>query len=244
MNRKDMEGIALSVVMPCLNEALTVGICVEDALLFLRENRIMGEVLVVDNGSTDSSAAIARRHGARVVTERRRGYGRALRTGISASRGRVIVMGDCDTTYDFRHMERLVFPLLEDRYDVMIGNRFAGEMEPGAMPWLHRLGVPLLSACGRRRWKTDVRDFHCGLRGLTRRAAERMELETEGMEFATELIAEAARKDMRIGQTSVPLRRCAAPGRQPKLRTCPDGLRHFRYILHTKPNHFRKKEVK
>ena len=105
MNRKAVEEIALSVVMPCLNEALTVGICVEDALLFLRENRIMGEVLVVDNGSTDSSAAIARRHGARVVTEPRRGYGRALRTGISASRGRVIVMGDCDTTYDFRHME-------------------------------------------------------------------------------------------------------------------------------------------
>ena len=198
--------------------------------------------MVVDNGSTDRSAEIARQHGARVVSEPRRGYGRALRTGIAASRGRAIVMGDCDTTYDFRHMERLVFPLLENQFDVMIGNRFAGEMEPGAMPWLHRLGVPLLSACGRWRWHTDVRDFHCGLRGLTRRAAERMEWETDGMEFATELIAEAVRKGLRIGQTSVPLRRCAVPGRQPKLRTFADGLRHFRYIMHINSNDFRKKE--
>ena len=221
----------LSVVMPCLNEAATVGQCVDNALAFLARRGLAGEVLVVDNGSDDASAALARAHGARVVAEPRRGYGRALRTGLAASLGRVIMMGDCDTTYDFLHMDPLVDPLLAGDCDMMIGDRFAGQMEAGAMPLSHRLGVPFLSLCARVRFGVTVHDFHCGLRGLTRPALDRLDLRTDGMEFATELIAEAARKGLRIGQTSTPLLRCQASGRKPKLRTVRDGLRHLAYIL-------------
>ena len=224
--------IDVSVVMPCLNEESTVGLCVDEALEFLHRRNLTGEVIVVDNGSTDGSAFAAVEHGARVVPEQRRGYGQAIRTGLEASRGRVIVLGDCDTTYDFLHMEGIVQPLLRGSYDVMIGDRFAGQMEDGAMPLSHRLGVPPLSFAGRVKFHVDVHDFHCGIRGVRREALEQMEFRTDGMEFATEFIAEAARCHLRIGQTSVPLRRCTFE-RKPKLRTVRDGVRHMRYIVGT-----------
>ena len=223
----------VSIVMPCLNEEATVGLCVDDALAFLQRNNLTGEILIVDNGSTDRSAFEAIEHGAKVIGEKRRGYGRALRTGISASKGRVVVFGDCDTTYDFLHMEGIVRPLLQGSYDFMIGDRFAGQMEDGAMSLTHRLGVPLLSLAGRLKFHVDVHDFHCGIRGMTREALEQMDLHTDGMEFATEIIAEAARLKLRIGQTSVPLRKCEFD-RKPKLRTVRDGLRHLKYIALTK----------
>ncbi len=231
---------SISVVMPCLNEEATVGACVDDARAFLDRRSFTGEVIVVDNGSTDASAERAASHGATIVSEPRRGYGRAVRTGFSHAKGRVIVMGDCDMTYDFAHMDNLVNPLLAGEADMMIGDRFSGQMEPGAMPFIHQLGVPFLSWCGRTRCRVesrqdkmggvDVRDFHCGLRSLTSEAYRKCTFCTEGMEFASEMIVEATRKGLRIGQTSIPLRR-GPRDRKPKLRTFSDGWRHLRYLL-------------
>ncbi len=224
----------LSVVLPCLNEASTVAACVEDAKAFFRQMSLSGEVVVADNGSSDGSAYEARRAGARVIRVKRRGYGRALRAGIAASRGRVICMGDCDQTYDLRHLQGLYEPLAAGRCDLAIGDRFAGGIERGAMPLSHRLGVRALSALGRWVTKTKVRDFHCGLRGLTRDAARRLSFRTTGMEFASEMIALAAKEGLRIGQAPVPLRRCPQKERRSKLRALPDGLRHLRYLLSVK----------
>lgn len=226
----ERESLELSIVMPCLNEAATVGISIREALSFLQENQISGEVLVVDNGSTDDSAAIARAHGARVVSQPRRGYGNALRMGIACSRGAILILGDCDTTYDFAHLEELYRMLAEPACDMVIGNRFAGGMEKGSMPLSHKWGVRFLSWVGRKRLHTDIYDFHCGLRGLTRRAAEKLEFHTEGMEFATEMIAEAVRQGLIVGQTPVTLRKCVY-SRKSKLRTVRDGLRHLVYIF-------------
>lgn len=219
----------LSVIMPCLNEENTVGSCVKEALEFIRQNGLSGEVLVVDNGSGDDSAKIAAACGAIVIHEAKRGYGSAIRTGIKASAGHILIIGDCDMTYDFLHMENLYRPLAEGGCVMVIGNRYAGGIEPGAMPLSHRWGVRFLSCLGRMRFHTDVYDFHCGLRGMTREAAENMTFHTEGMEFATEMIAEAAGKSYRIGQVPVALRKCTCK-RSSKLRTVKDGWRHLRYI--------------
>ena len=224
------DSVTVSVVMPCLDEEKTVGLCVDVARAFLASEKLAGEILVVDNGSTDDSAKVAREHGALVVLEPQKGYGRALRKGLSMARGKVIVLGDCDMTYDFRQIKDLLAPLLDGSKDVVIGNRFAGRMEPGAMSLLHRVGVPFLSAIGRLRYDVEVQDFHCGLRALTKEAAEKMELRTEGMEFSTEMIAEAARKGLRIGQVAVSLHPCRFE-RASKLRTFRDGFRHLRYMV-------------
>ncbi|MBQ3841589.1 MAG: glycosyltransferase family 2 protein [Ruminiclostridium sp.] len=220
----------ISYVMPCLNEKNTVGRCIDEAKAFIEKNALQGEVIVVDNGSNDGSVREALSHGARVIQESRRGYGRAIRTGILHTRGSVIVIGDCDSTYDFRRCGRFYFPLAEGKCDMMIGDRFSGGIEKGAMPPLHRLGVPFLSWCGRMKFGVKVRDFHCGLRSVTRSAAAKMRFRTTGMEFSTEFIAEGARNGLRIGQTPAKLRRCTEK-RRSKLRTFPDGLRHLKYIL-------------
>ena len=222
MEMLERESLELSIVMPCLDEAATVGICIREAMDFLRENRISGEILVVDNGSTDGSAAIARECGARVISQPRRGYGNALQKGIAHSRGSIVILGDCDTTYDFRHLENMYKRLSFGTWDLVIGNRFAGGMEKGSMPLSHKWGVRFLSWVGRRRLHTDIYDFHCGLRGLTRGAAEKLEFHTEGMEFATEMIATAVRQGLPVGQTSVALRKCGYP-RKSKLRTIPSA---------------------
>lgn len=230
MELGEKQSVDITVVMPCLNEEYTVGICVQEAFAFMVDHHILGEVLVVDNGSEDDSAAAAEKAGAKVLRQPKRGYGSAVRTGIENSRGSVIIIGDCDTTYDFLHLEEMYRMLSADEGDMVIGNRFAGGMEPGSMPWSHKWGVRFLSWVGRATLHTDIYDFHCGLRGLTRSAAEMLELQTDGMEFATEMIAQAVRTGLSIAQTPVVLRKCSYQ-RKSKLRTIRDGLRHLLYML-------------
>ena len=220
----------LTILMPCLNEEANIAFCIDQAKEFLINKGIEGEILVVDNDSTDQSAAIAEKNGATVIPEHRRGYGRALRTGLKAAQGRVIIFGDCDSTYDFANLDPLYQPLCENKADFMTGNRFGGQMEDGAMSWSHKLGVPFLSWCGRVKFGVKINDWHCGIRGIRRDALERLDLRTDGMEFATEMLAEAARKKLRIGEVSVPLRK-ARNERKEKLRTVRDGFRHLWYIL-------------
>lgn len=224
------ESLDLSIIMPCLNEESTVSFCIDEAKEFIKKNHIDGEIIVVDNNSEDKSALIAEKHGARVVTELKRGYGNAIRTGIANSKGSVIIIGDCDTTYDFLHLEAIYHSLAEQNCDMVIGNRYAGNIEKGSMSWLHRWGVRFLSLCARLKFHTNIYDFHCGLRGLSRNAAKQLVFGTEGMEFATEMIAEAAKNNLRILQIPVILRRCEYQ-RKSKLKTFRDGFRHLRYIL-------------
>ncbi|MCR5267728.1 MAG: glycosyltransferase family 2 protein [Lachnospiraceae bacterium] len=221
---------SLSIIMPCYNEESTVAFCIDEAAHMLHEHGISGEILLVDNGSTDDSANIARSHGAVILTEQEKGYGAAIRCGLAAAKGEVIVIGDCDTTYSFAEAFGMYEMLTEGGYDMVIGNRFEGSMEQGAMSLSHRVGVRCLSALARRRFHTDVYDWHCGLRAIRRDALEKTKLHTRGMEFATEMIAAGARNNLKTGQISVSLKKCRAK-RRSKLRTIRDGLRHLMFIL-------------
>ena len=220
----------LTILIPCLDEEENIAFCVDQAMAYIRSHGLNGEVVVVDNNSTDHSAPIATSHGARVITEHRRGYGRALRTGLAAAEGDVIIFGDCDSTYDFSNLDPIYQPLAENKADFMTGDRFAGQMEDGAMSFSHRLGVPFLSWCGRVKFGVKIHDWHCGIRGIRRDALQKLNLKTDGMEFATEMIAEAVRHNLRIGEVSVPLKK-AQNERQEKLRTIRDGFRHLWYIV-------------
>ena len=223
-----MAEVELSIVMPCLNEERTLKKCIKDAQSFLRRKSIAGEILVVDNGSTDSSVKIAKQCGARVVKESRKGYGSALRAGFKAARGEYIIMGDCDRTYDFAHMTRM-WKLMHS-CDMVIGDRFKANLEPGAMSLSHRIGVRALSWLARRRFRSRVYDYHCGIRGMRRAAIEKLDFRTTGMEFATEMIALAELKGLKIKQLPVDYRK-SVKGRRPKLNTVRDGFRHLDYIL-------------
>jgi glycosyltransferase involved in cell wall biosynthesis len=223
-------GVELSVVMPCLNEAATVGVCVKKAIAALERHAIRGEVIVADNGSTDGSQQIARDFGARVLPVERRGYGSALQSGIAAARGRFVLMGDADDTYDFSQLDEFVGKLREG-YDLVMGNRFQGKIFPGAMPPLHRyLGNPVLTGLGRLFFKSSVGDFHCGLRAFRKDAIEQLGLRTLGMEFASEMVVKAAAFKLRVTEIPTTL----APDRRdrpPHLRTWSDGWRHLRFLL-------------
>ena len=227
---EEQGGVELSVVMPCLNEAATVGICVKKALDALDRSGIRGEVIVADNGSTDGSQQIARDFGARVVAVERRGYGSALQSGIAAASGRFILMGDADDTYDFSQLGEFVARLREG-YDLVMGNRFRGKILPGAMPPLHRyLGNPVLTGIGRLFFRSPVGDFHCGLRAFRKVAIEQLGLRTMGMEFASEMVVKAAAFGLRVTEIPTTL----APDRRdraPHLRTWRDGWRHLRFLL-------------
>jgi glycosyltransferase involved in cell wall biosynthesis len=224
------DNVELSVVMPCLNEAATVGICVKKAIEALDRHGIRGEVIVADNGSTDGSQQIAREMGARVLDVERRGYGSALQSGIAAAHGQFVLMGDADDTYDFSQLDEFAAKLREG-YDLVMGNRFKGKILPGAMPPLHRyLGNPVLTGLGRLFFKSPVGDFHCGLRAFRKDAIERLELRTLGMEFASEMIVKAAAFGLRVTEIPTTL----APDRRdrpPHLRTWRDGWRHLRFLL-------------
>jgi glycosyltransferase involved in cell wall biosynthesis len=220
----------VSVVMPCLNEAATIGICVQKALDSFERIGIAGEVVVADNGSTDGSQEIATQLGARVVPVDQRGYGAALRGGISAARGRWVIMGDADDSYDFSKLEPFV-DALRNGYDLVAGNRFKGGIQPGAMPWLHKyLGNPTLSFISRRLYGAPVGDIYCGLRGFDREKVLALDVRASGMEFAIEMIVKATMQGLRV--TEVPTTLSPdAEGRQPHLNTWRDGWRSMRLLL-------------
>jgi glycosyltransferase involved in cell wall biosynthesis len=216
--------------MPCLNEAATVGRCVQQARRFLEQAGVEGEVLVADNGSSDDSRTLAAQAGARVITVAQRGYGAALNAGIAAARGRYVIMGDADESYDFSRLEDFVAKLRAG-YPLVMGNRFRGGIEPGAMPALHRyLGNPVLSFVGKLFFRAKISDFHCGLRGFEREAACALDLRTSGMEFASELVVRAALAGWRIAEVPTTLRPDGR-GRPPHLRSWRDGWRHLRFLL-------------
>lgn len=222
--------VELTIVMPCLNEAETLAGCVEEAMRALSESNIRGEVIVADNGSTDGSQAIATRLGARVVNVKEKGYGRALQGGIAEAKGKFVLMGDSDGSYDFTHARRFVEKLREE-WDIVMGNRFMGGVQPGAMPWKNRyIGNPLLSGMGRLFFRCPVGDFHCGLRAFSKGAYERLELRTGGMEFASEMVIKATLFKFRITEIATTLRRDGR-NRPPHLRPWRDGWRHLRFML-------------
>jgi glycosyltransferase involved in cell wall biosynthesis len=216
--------------MPCLNEAETLEICIEKAQRSLRELDIAGEVIIADNGSTDGSQAIATRMGARVIPVAAKGYGSALMGGIVGARGTYIIMGDADDSYDFSNLGPFVKKLREG-YDLVMGNRFQGGIKPGAMPKLHRyLGNPVLTFVGRLFFASPSGDFHCGLRGFRRDSILQLDLQTTGMEFASEMIVKSSLNKLRISEVPTTL---SPDGRSrpPHLRTWRDGWRHLRFLL-------------
>jgi hypothetical protein len=216
--------------MPCLNEAETLETCIVKAQQALAVANIAGEVVIADNGSADGSVEIAERLGARVVHVKAKGYGNALMGGITAACGKYIVMGDADNSYDFSHVPRFV-EQLRSGSDVVMGNRFRGGIEHGAMPFLHKyLGNPMLSGIGKLLFKSPVGDFHCGLRGFSKAAFERMDLRTTGMEFASEIVVKASLLGLSIAEVPTSLFPDGR-SRAPHLRTWRDGWRHLRFLL-------------
>ena len=231
VSERDPEEIELSVVLPCLNEAETLGTCVRKAQETMLAEGIQGEVIVADNGSSDGSVEIGQRLGARVIPIAAKGYGNALMGGIAAAVGTYVVMGDADASYDFGHIPRFL-EQLRNGADLVMGNRFRGGIEKGAMPPLHQyFGNPALSWIGRRFFRSRVvGDFYCGLRGFRRDAYQRMGLRTTGMEFATEMVVKATLLKMRVAEVPTTL---SPDGRSrpPHLRTWRDGWRTLRFFL-------------
>jgi glycosyltransferase involved in cell wall biosynthesis len=222
--------VELSIIMPCLNEAETLANCIVKAKRSLKELNIVGEIIVADNGSTDGSQAIACSLGARVVNVASIGYGSALMGGINASRGKYIIMGDADDSYDFSALGPFV-EKLRAGYELVMGNRFKGGIERGAMPILHRyFGNPLLSGIGRIFFHSPCRDFQCGLRGFDKESITRLDLRTTGMEFASEMVVKATLCDLQIAEVATTLSRDGR-SRPPHLRTWSDGWRYLRFML-------------
>ena len=220
----------LSVVLPCLNEEATLAVCIEQVRKTLDTHSISGEIIVADNGSTDKSREIAQGMGARVVLVENRGYGNALMGGINAARGKYIVMGDADCSYDFSQIP-VFLEKLRSGYDLVMGNRFQGGIRPGAMSPLHKyFGNPLLTGIGRVFFKSPCGDFHCGLRGFTKAAYERMRPRTTGMEFASEMIVKASLFNLRMCEVPITLSRDGR-NRKSHLRSWHDGWRHLRFLL-------------
>ncbi len=218
--------VEFTILMPCLNEEKTVGECIRQARRGAEKLGLSYEILIADNGSDDNSREIAEKCGARVVVVPEKGYGSALVGGIKAARGRYIIMGDCDLSYDFTSLEGFVSGLREGA-DLVMGNRFKGNIEKGAMPFMHRyFGVPLLSFMGRVRFKTNVGDFHCGIRAFDRDKALALGLSCTGMEFATEIIGKFAMSGAVIKEIPADLR-CDGRNGRSHLRSIRDGLRHI-----------------
>ena len=226
--------VEVTVVMPCLNEAETLAVCIDKAHAALRESGIAGEVVIADNRSTDGSQQIACDHGARLVPVPVRGYGAALNAGIAAAHGRYILMADADDSYNLAHIPRFVEKLREGN-DLVMGNRFAGGIGPGAMPPLHRyLGNPVRSFGGRTLFHAPISDFHCGMRAFSREGYEALALRTTGMEFASEMVVKSSLMRQRIAEVPTTLQKDGR-SRPPHLKTWRDGWRHLRFLLMYSP---------
>jgi glycosyltransferase involved in cell wall biosynthesis len=222
--------IEVSVVMPCLNEARTVGICVKKAIDSLARLGVRGEIVIADNGSTDGSQAIAAEHGARVIHAARRGYGSALQAGIDAARGTFIIMGDADDSYDFTNLGPFIERLRQGD-ELVMGNRFKGGIAPGAMPWHHRyIGNPVLTGILNLFFHTPIGDAHCGLRGFRKDSYQKLHLTTPGMEFASEMVVKASLHEQRISEVATTLKPDGRD-RPPHLRSFRDGWRHLRFLM-------------
>jgi glycosyltransferase involved in cell wall biosynthesis len=233
LEREDADAPLVSVVIPCLNEAENIERCVREALEALAAMSVEGEVVVADNDSEDDSARLAEAAGARVVLERRRGYGSAYLAGFAASRGRYIVMADADLTYDFKDIPRFV-AALDEGAEMVIGDRM-DNIHPGAMPWLHRyVGNPILTGLLNLFFRTGIKDAHCGMRALRRDVLERLDLRTTGMEFASEMVIRASKEKLRIAEFPIEYH---PRGGESKLSSFRDGWRHLRFLLVHSPKH-------
>ncbi len=222
--------VELTILMPCLNEAETLATCIDKAQGYLRSAGVDGEVLIADNGSTDGSQQIARDHGARVADIPVKGYGAALIGGMEAARGRYVIMGDADDSYDFTTLDPFV-ERLRAGDELVMGNRFRGGIEPGAMPPLHKyLGNPVLTWVGRVLFRSPIKDFHCGLRGYNRQSMLDLELKTTGMEFASEMVVKSTLAGLRVSEVPTTLSKDGR-SRPPHLRSWRDGWRHLRFLL-------------
>lgn len=229
------EEFELTILMPCLDEAETLATCIQKAQTFLRESGVNGEIVIADNGSTDGSQDIARANGARVVDVDERGYGAALIGGCNGAKGKYVIMGDADDSYDFLHLMPFVEKLREG-YELVMGNRFRGGIEKGAMPPLHRyLGNPVLSFIGRLFFPCEIKDFHCGLRGYNRESILKLGLQTTGMEYASEMVVKSTLNHLKITEVPTTLKK---DGRShaPHLRSWSDGWRHLKFLLMHSPN--------
>lgn len=234
MAMADSSSPEVTFVAPCLNEAATIEGCIREMQACIAEHGFAGEIVIADNGSTDGSRELARQLGARVVDVTERGYGSALRGGIDAAKGRYVVMGDSDLSYDFRESFRMI-EKLRGGADLVMGSRFRGCIDPGAMPWLHRyLGNPVLSWLGRTLFRIPISDFHCGLRAFRKDSYGKLGMRTTGMEFASELVVKSAVHGLRIAEVPITLRKDGR-GRPPHLRTWRDGWRHLRFLLTLSP---------
>jgi len=222
--------LELTILMPCLNEAETLAICIDKAQGFLKRSGVEGEVLIADNGSSDGSQEIARTHGARVVDIPGKGYGSALIGGINEANGEYVIMGDADDSYDFSQLDHFV-ERLRAGDELVMGNRFLGGIEPGAMPPLHKyLGNPVLSWIGRALFRSPIKDFHCGLRGFSRESILNLHLQTSGMEFASEMVVKSTLDGLRVSEVPTTLSKDGR-SRPPHLRSWRDGWRHLRFLL-------------
>lgn len=230
------ESVEVSFVMPCLDEAETLEACIAAARRCIDRHGLSAEIVIADNGSSDGSQQIARRCGARVVEVEERGYGAALMGGFEAARGRYLIMGDADQSYDFAETLPMI-EALRGGAALVMGSRFLGRIDPGAMPWTHRwIGNPILSAVGRLLFRTRISDFHCGLRGLTKQAYRELGLRTTGMEFASEMVVKASAHGLRVEEVPIVLHPDGR-SRPPHLRTWRDGWRHLRFMLILSPRY-------
>lgn len=229
------DNLELTIVMPCLNEAETLAICISKAQSFLKLNKVTGEIIIADNGSTDGSIDIAISQNANVIHVKEKGYGSALKAGINAAKGKYVIMGDADDSYDFSSLMPYLTALRNGK-DLVMGNRFKGGIEKDAMPFLHKyLGNPVLSFIGRLFFKIHIGDFHCGLRGFSKSAYKKMHLKTSGMEFASEMVVKSKLNNLSITEVPTKLHKDGRT-RAPHLNTWSDGWRHLRFLMLYAPN--------
>lgn len=220
----------LTILIPCLNEEKTIGICIEKASRFIKENNIKGEILVVDNGSVDNSAEISRNLGARVIRVNQKGYGNALIEGIKSALGFYTIMGDADDSYNFLELEEFMDKLREGN-ELVIGNRYKGKMEKGAMKLTHKyIGTPLISALAKKMYKIEIQDFNCGLRGFETQKIKELNCITGGMEYATEMIIKAKKNNIKMIEIPINFYKDKR-NKASHLRTISDGVRHLKIIM-------------